>query len=108
MNWNGRVALITGAGSGIGRSTAQEFAALGAKVAVLDRDDRAGGETLEAILAAGGEAIFLPTDVTSEESVAASVAETVSRFGRLDAAYNNAGISPDTGATADCSREVWD
>lgn len=108
MNWSGRVALITGAGSGIGRSTAQEFAALGAKVAILDRDEGAGSETLEAIVRAGGEAIFLPTDVTSEDSVAASVAETVGRFGRLDAAYNNAGISPDTGATADCSRELWD
>ncbi|WP_454888428.1 glucose 1-dehydrogenase [Sphingobium herbicidovorans] len=108
MNWSGRVALITGAGSGIGRSTAQEFAALGAKVAILDRDEGAGSETLEAILRAGGEAIFLPTDVTSEDSVAASVAETVSRFGRLDAAYNNAGISPDTGTTVDCSRERWD
>lgn len=108
MNWSGRVALITGAGSGIGRSTAQEFAALGAKVAILDRDEAAGSETLEAVLRAGGEAIFLPTDVTSEDSVAASVAETVSRFGRLDAAYNNAGISPDTGTTVDCSRELWD
>lgn len=108
MNWSGGVALITGAGSGIGRSTAQEFAALGAKVAILDRDEAAGSETLEAVLRAGGEAIFLPTDVTSEDSVAASVAETVSRFGRLDAAYNNAGISPDTGTTVDCSRELWD
>ncbi|MAC57089.1 MAG: hypothetical protein CMH85_02165 [Novosphingobium sp.] len=108
MNWTGRVALITGAGSGIGRSTAEEFAALGAKVAVLDRDERAGGEALEAILRAGGEAIFLPTDVTNEDSVAASVAETISRFGRIDAAYNNAGISPDTGTTVDCTRELWD
>lgn len=108
MNWSGRVALITGAGSGIGRSTAQEFATLGAKVAILDRDEDTGNETLEAILRAGGEAIFLPTDVTSEDSVAASVAETISRFGRLDAAYNNAGISPDTGTTVDCSRELWD
>lgn len=108
MNWDGRVVLITGAGSGIGQATAREFAALGAKVAILDRDEGAGSETLEDILRAGGEAMFLPTDVTSEDSVAASVERIVTDFGRLDAAFNNAGISPDTGATADCTRELWD
>lgn len=61
MNWDGRVVLITGAGSGIGQATAREFAALGAKVAILDRDEGAGSETLEDILRAGGEAMFLPT-----------------------------------------------
>lgn len=107
-DWNGRVALVTGAGSGIGQATAQQFAALGAKVALLDRDEQAGGETLELILQAGGEAFFCATDVSNEDSVAAAVAETISRFGRLDAAHNNAGISPDTGTTTECSREVWD
>lgn len=107
-DWNGRVALLTGAGSGIGRATAQLFAASGAKVAILDRDEEAGNGTLEMILQAGGEAVFLPTDVTDEASVETAVAQTVERFGRLDAAFNNAGISPDTGTTADCTRELWD
>jgi NAD(P)-dependent dehydrogenase (short-subunit alcohol dehydrogenase family) len=108
MDWSGRVALVTGAGSGIGRATAQGFAELGARVAVVDRDEDAGRATLDAIGAAGGEAIYIAADVTEEESVAAAVAETVRRFGRLDAAHNNAGISPDTGTTVDCTRELWD
>jgi NAD(P)-dependent dehydrogenase (short-subunit alcohol dehydrogenase family) len=108
MDWNGRVALVTGAGSGIGRATAEGFAALGAKVAVLDRDVRAGYETQEAISRAGGEAVFLHTDVTDEDSVAAAISATMKRFGRLDAAHNNAGISPDTGTTANCTRAIWD
>lgn len=108
MDWNGRVALVTGAGSGIGQSAAREFAALGASVAVVDCDERAGAETLESIVQAGGEAIFLPADVTNEASVAEAVAQTVNQFGRLDAAFNNAGISPDTGTTVDCTRDMWD
>ena len=107
-DWTGKVALVTGAGSGIGRATAQGFASLGAKVAILDRDGEAGAGTLELILRDGGEAVFLDTDVTDEDSVAAAVAHTVERYGRLDAAHNNAGISPDTGTTAECTRALWD
>jgi len=108
MDWTGKVALVTGAGSGIGRATAQGFAALGARVAVLDRDEEAGAGTLELILRAGGEAVFLATDVTDEESVKEAVARTMERYGRLDAAHNNAGISPDSGTTAECTRAMWD
>lgn len=108
LNYDGRVALVTGAGSGIGQASALGFAELGAKVAVLDRDEQAGNQTLAAIKEAGGEAVFIQTDVTDEKSVAAAVAETVRRFGRLDVAHNNAGISPDTGTTVDCTRELWD
>lgn len=108
MNWQGRVALVTGGGSGIGRATAEGFAALGAKVVILDQDGEAGNGTLDSIQRAGGEAIFLPTDVTDEASVAGAIRATIERFGRLDAAYNNAGISPDTGSTTECPRELWD
>ncbi|HPG25597.1 MAG TPA: SDR family oxidoreductase [Myxococcota bacterium] len=89
----GRVALVTGAGSGIGRASAILFAQEGAKVAVVDRNEAGAKETARAIEAAGGEAIALAVDVTDEAAVAGMIAETVARFGRLDAAMNNAGIT---------------
>lgn len=106
--WKGRVALVTGGGSGIGQATAAGFAALGARVAVLDLDDDAGAATIEAIKKKGGESIYLRCDVADEESVEEAVSKTVEKWGRLDAAHNNAGISPDTGTTVDCTRELWD
>lgn len=89
----GRVALVTGAGSGIGRAAATIFAREGAKVAVCDIDEANAKETAETIAAAGGEAIALRTDVSDEASVGEMVARTVERFGRLDAAMNNAGVT---------------
>ncbi len=108
MNFDGGVALVTGGGSGIGRATAEGFAAQGAKVAILDQDSEAGNGTLSLIQKSGGEAIFIPTDVTDEASVVRAIDTIIERFGRLDAAFNNAGISPDTGSTIECSREQWD
>jgi len=87
-----RVALVTGATSGIGRATAIAFAREGAKVVVSGRRESDGNHTVALIRKAGGEATFVKTDVTSEADVAALVAKTLSTYGRLDAAFNNAGV----------------
>ncbi|RIK39347.1 MAG: short chain dehydrogenase [Chloroflexi bacterium] len=88
----GRVALVTGAASGIGRAAALAYAAAGASVMVADVDVAGGDETVALIGEDGGQAAFLRTDVSQERDVAALVAETLARFGRLDCAFNNAGI----------------
>ena len=89
--FEGKVALVTGAGQNIGRATALKFAAEGAKVAVVDIVPETGNETVRMIKSQGGEAIFVHTDVTKARQVEAMVASTVSAFGRLDCAFNNAG-----------------
>jgi NAD(P)-dependent dehydrogenase (short-subunit alcohol dehydrogenase family) len=87
----GKVGLVTGAGSGIGRASARAFAAEGAKVVVSDVNAEAGAETVRLIAEAGGEATFVRCDVTVEAEVEALVAATVARYGQLDWAHNNAG-----------------
>jgi NAD(P)-dependent dehydrogenase (short-subunit alcohol dehydrogenase family) len=105
---DGKVALITGAGSGIGRATALAFAKEGAKVVVADIVVAGGEETVRMIKGAGGEAIFVKTDVTRAAEVEALVKKTVEIYGRLDCAFNNAGIEGEMAPTADCTEENWD
>lgn len=90
---DGKTALVTGGASGIGRAAALVFGREGALVAVADRSEAAAGATVAAINAAGGQAIAIAADVTREEDVAAMVARTLIAFGRLDCAFNNAGIA---------------
>jgi len=90
-----KVALITGAGSGIGRVSALRFAAEGARIAVADFDERGGRATVEQIRAAGGDADFIRADVARAADVAAMIAFAEQRFGALHVLFNNAGIFPD-------------
>ena len=88
-----KVALVTGGASGIGRATALAMAREGARVAVADRTEESAAATVALINAAGGQAIAIGGDVTSEDQVAAMVARTVAAYGRLDCAFNNAGVA---------------
>ena len=105
---NGRIALVTGASSGIGRATALAFAREGAKVVAADVTVAGGEETVRLIQAAGGEAIFVKTDVSKAAEVEALIKKVVQTYGRLDCAFNNAGIEGQMGKrTADSSEENW-
>ncbi|ELZ54865.1 MULTISPECIES: SDR family oxidoreductase [unclassified Haloferax] len=101
------VAVVTGASSGIGRATAEAFAAAGARVVVSDVNVEGGEETVARIEEAGGTAIFVETDVTDDDAVAALVDTAVSEYGRLDFACNNAGIGGPQKPTADLSADEW-
>src|SRR5947208_10887870 len=90
----GKIALVTGGGSGIGRAAAQALAREGARVAVADFAAAAAHDTVALINAAGGQAITLTGDVTRAEDVRSMVQDTVTAYGRLDCAFNNAVISP--------------
>lgn len=103
-----RVAVVTGAASGIGRATAVAFAKRGDRVAVSDIDASRGEETVAIIRDSGGDAVFIQADVAQAEDAERLIAETVDAFGRLDYAFNNAGIEGETALTADCSIENWD
>nr|WP_304216665.1 glucose 1-dehydrogenase [Fredinandcohnia onubensis] len=107
MRLQGKVALITGAGSGIGRETAQLFAKEGALVVVNDYSEEGGLETLELIKNNGGEAIFIQADVTKADEVQRMVEEIISRTGKIDVLFNNAGISG-VGMLHETSEELWD
>lgn len=103
-----KVAIVTGAGMGMGEATAILFAEEGARTIVADRDVDAGRATVEKIRAAGGEAHFVEVDVADEAAVADMVRATVEVYGRLDCAVNNAGITPDTAMVADADLAVFD
>ena len=104
----GKVALVTGAGSGIGRESALAFAREGAKVVVADIVVEGGEETVRMIKGEGGEAIFVKCDVAQEADVKAMVAKTIETYGQLDFAHNNAGIEGMAGPCAECTEENWD
>jgi NAD(P)-dependent dehydrogenase (short-subunit alcohol dehydrogenase family) len=104
---NEKVALITGASSGIGRATAMIFAREGARLMLADVAEADGQETLRMVKDAGADAIFLRTDVSKSQDVEAAVAKAVETFGRLDCAFNNAGIGGASRLTHEYSEEDW-
>ncbi len=107
MRLKSKVAIVTGAGSGIGEATALTFAKEGARVTVADVADSAGNDTVEQIRAAGGDAIYVHTDVTSASDIQGMVSATISNYGKLDVLFNNAGIAMRL-AVADLPEDDWD
>lgn len=108
MTFTGQVSVVTGGGAGIGRATALAFAGEGLKVVVADRDVAAGEDTVEQIRAAGGSAVFAGCDVTVEAQVRQLMEQTISTYGRLDYAFNNAGIEIEHGRLADGTLDEFD
>ena len=108
MTFSGQVALVTGAAAGIGRATALAFAEHGLKVLVVDLDSAGGEGTVELIRQAGGEALFLPCDVTKDAQVQQMMTQAVDAYGRVDYAFNNAGIEIEKGRLAEGSEAEFD
>lgn len=106
--FEGKVALVTGAGSGIGLASARAFAEAGAAVALADVDEEAARAAADVLAAAGHKTVAIRCDVAGETEVANMVAETVAAFGRLDAAYNNAGVQSPAVEMADASGREYD
>jgi NAD(P)-dependent dehydrogenase (short-subunit alcohol dehydrogenase family) len=107
IDLTGRVAVVTGAASGIGRTTAEMFAAAGAATIVSDVDEKGGAETVRLIEEAGGRASFVRTDVASPEDCEALAGAAVDRYGRLDFACNNAGIGGAQATTSEYDLAEW-
>ncbi len=107
-SFEGKVALVTGGGSGIGRASALAFAREGARVVVADVAVDGGEETVRLVAEAGGEATFVRTDVSQAADAQAMVQRAVEAYGRLDFAHNNAGVLGGRSPTAECSEDEWD
>ena len=106
--FEGKTAFITGAASGIGRATAAAFAAEGARIVITDRDEAALQETAEHVKTFAGEVLAITCDVSKPEQVEASVAEAVKAFGRIDCAFNNAGVENKAAPLHEIELEEWD
>jgi NAD(P)-dependent dehydrogenase (short-subunit alcohol dehydrogenase family) len=104
----GKVAFVTGSGSGIGRATALAFAREGASVVLADVSEQGNQETVRMIEELGGRALAVRCDVTRTEDIQAALDKAVDAFGRVDVAFNNAGVEQATKATADITEEQWD
>ena len=104
----GKVGLVTGGTSGIGRDTAVLFAKAGAKVVVAGRREREGNETIELVRATGGDGLFVKADVSKDSEVDTLIQKAVEKFGRLDIAFNNAGIEGVWAPIVRQSEEDWD
>src|SRR5215208_3813622 len=107
-SYAGKVAFVTGAGGGIGRATALAFAREGASVVVSDVSEQDNRETARMIEESAGRALAVRCDVTRTEDVKAALETTIETFGRLDVAFNNAGVEQEKAATAELAEEVWD
>jgi NAD(P)-dependent dehydrogenase (short-subunit alcohol dehydrogenase family) len=107
LELEGKVVLVTGGANGIGQATALAFAREGARVVLSDLDARAGEQTVAQIRSAGGDAQFAAADISKEADVAGLVAGVVRSYGRLDVAFNNAGISGAQGPVASLTAEQW-
>src|SRR2546421_6724178 len=105
--FDGKVALVTGAGSGIGLATAKAFAEAGAAVVLADTQEEAVRAAAEQLIADGRKALAIRCDVTDDAQVASMIERTMSNFGRLDAAFNNAGVMQRRVETADISGDEW-
>lgn len=108
ISFENKVALITGAGSGLGLATAKAFAESGASVALADANEKAVRSAADELSARGHEALAIRCDVADDAQVEAMVEQTVATFGRLDAAYNNAGVQNVVAEAAEATREDFD
>jgi NAD(P)-dependent dehydrogenase (short-subunit alcohol dehydrogenase family) len=109
MRLSDKVSIITGGGSGMGRTAALMFASEGARVVVADFSEEGGEETVRLVRDAGGEAAFVRTDISSEADAKAMVDHAIATYGRVDTLYNNAGIMPEEDhSVVDTPVEAWD
>lgn len=108
LDLNGRISIVTGAGGGIGRAVCVALAQAGASVMAVDRDEASGRETVGLLESTGASSAFIRADVSRAEDVAAYVAATMDRWGRIDVFMNNAGWQGPVGPLVDCSDESFD